>query len=80
MALAPFSRATDISTAVPRSLKEPVGFLPSTLRNNSTPILRPSLRLLISGVALSRKVINSACCVIGNNGKYLSRLGGDWRK
>ncbi len=53
---APSSIAFATATAIPRSLKLPVGFIPSNLKCSSTPRSSPSLRERTSGVPPSPSV------------------------
>ena len=51
IARAPSSSALATATTMPRSLNEPVGFMPSTFRwSSGMPIERPRLRAWTSGV------------------------------
>ena len=77
---APASMAFETATTMPRSLNEPVGFRPSSLRwSRGTPILAPRRRASISGVNPSPSVSCGVASVIGRNARYrstsLGRIG-----
>jgi hypothetical protein len=54
-ALAPAATAAVIAMVIPRSLKEPVGFIPSTFRYTSEPVSSESARARTSGRAAPRR-------------------------
>jgi len=61
----PSSTALVIAIVIPRSLKEPVGLAPSTLRNTSHPVRRDSSGAGSSGVAPSWSVITGVLSLTG---------------
>ena len=66
MAWAPASRALATATTMPRSLNEPVGLLPSSLRYSSgQPMARPSVRAWSSGVPPSPRLSGGVASVSG---------------
>jgi len=68
MALAPASAAFATATTMPRSLNEPVGFWPSTLRYRSpSPSADPRRRACTSGVKPSPSVSGGVASVTGRN-------------
>src|SRR5882757_5146900 len=71
-ALAPSSAALEIATVMPRSLNEPVGLAPSTLRYTSQSVLRERPGAGSSGVPPSNKVITGVALVTGNRDRYAS--------
>ena len=54
---------------MPRSLNEPVGFAPSTLRYTSHPVRSESVAAGSNGVAPSRKVITGVAASTGNRSR-----------
>jgi hypothetical protein len=73
-AFCPSLTALEIATVIPRSLKEPVGFDPSTLRNISRFVLRKDLKLsaLTSGVLPSCNEITADLSMAGRYSRYRS--------
>jgi hypothetical protein len=65
-AFAPSSTALVIAIVMPRSLNEPVGLAPSTLRNTSQPVRRDSSGAGNSGVAPSWSVTTGVSSLTGN--------------
>ena len=67
MALVPSSNALAIATTIPRSLNEPVGLQPSSLKYNSEqPNSRPRRLDLTNGVSPSPMVIRGVELVTGS--------------
>ena len=67
-ALAPASTAFATATTMPRSLNEPVGFWPSTLRYRfGAPIAAPRRAACTSGVSPSPRVSGGVASVTGRN-------------
>jgi hypothetical protein len=75
-ARAPPSTALEIAMVMPRSLKDPVGFMPSYFRYRSIPgaIFFASRAARISGVLPSPSVITGVCAVTGRNFRYSSMI------
>ena len=75
-ALAPASTALEMASVIPRSLNEPVGLAPSTLRYRSMQGVtsRASRSARISGVLPSFRVITGVCSVTGRNFRYSSLI------
>src|SRR5918998_1251786 len=68
-ALAPDSTALDTATVMPRSLNEPVGLPPSTLRYTSQPVRWDSSGAGSSGVLPSNRVITGVVGVTGSRSR-----------
>ena len=66
---APSSIALATATAIPRSLKLPVGFIPSNLKWSRTPSLGPSVRERISGVSPSPRVSSGVAGPTGSRSR-----------
>ena len=62
-ALAPSSAALEIAIVMPRSLNEPVGLAPSTLRCTSQPVSSERCPAADSGVPPSRSVTTGVASV-----------------
>ena len=76
-ARAPASTALATATTIPRSLNEPVGFWPSTLRYRfGAPMAAPRRSACTSGVAPSPRVSAGVASVIGRNLRYRSMSRG----
>jgi hypothetical protein len=71
-ARAPSSLALVMAMVMPRSLKEPVGLAPSTLRYTSQPTRAESSWASTSGVPPSPRVTTSAPGVTGSRPRYSS--------
>ncbi len=70
IAVAPASIALATATTMPRSLNEPVRFMPSSLRCRfGTPMAAPSRVAWTSGVAPSPRVIEGVAAVIGRKAR-----------
>ena len=69
-ALAPSSLALVMAMVIPRSLKEPVGFMPSNFSHTAEPVSSESARARISGVPPSPMVTTSVCSVTGSRSLY----------
>ena len=65
-AFAPSSTALLMAIVMPRSLKDPVGLAPSTLRNTSQPVRRDSSGAGSSGVAPSWRVTTGVPALTGS--------------
>ena len=61
-----------IATVMPRSLNDPVGFPPSTLRYTSQPVRADRTGAGSSGVPPSRRVITGVASVTGSQSRYSS--------
>src|ERR1700728_3611510 len=59
-----------IAIVMPRSLNEPVGFAPSTLRYTSHPVRAESTGAGSSGVPPSWRVITGSPAVTGSRSRY----------
>ena len=70
--LAPSSAAFEIETVMPRSLNDPVGFAPSTLRNTSAPICSDKRTASMSGVLPSHSDTTGVRSVTGRRARYAS--------
>src|SRR5437868_14468298 len=71
-ALAPSSAALLIAIVIPRSLHEPVGFAPSTLRYTSQPVNCDTRFAGTSGVPPSSRVTTGVAAVTGRRSRYSS--------
>ena len=70
MARVPSSKALAMATTMPRSLNEPVGLQPSSLKYSSEqPNSRPKRLDLTSGVSPSPMVIMGVALVIGSRSR-----------
>ena len=69
-ALAPAPAAMLMATVMPRSLNEPVGLAPSTLRYTSQPVRADSTGAGSSGVPPSRRVMTGVASVTGRRSWY----------
>ena len=69
-ALAPLPAAMLMATVMPRSLNEPVGFAPSTLRYTSQPVRADRTGAGSSGVPPSRRLITGVASVTGSRSRY----------
>lgn len=77
-ALAPSSLARVIAIVMPRSLKEPVGLAPSTLRCTSQPVRSESTWAGTRGVPPSRRVTTSVVSLTGSRSRYSSMIPRHW--
>lgn len=77
-ACAPSSLALLIAMVIPRSLKDPVGFAPSTLRWTSQPVRSESTCAGTRGVPPSRSVITGVASVTGRRSRYSSMMPRHW--
>ena len=69
-ARAPSSTAFEIAMTMPRSLNEPVGFMPSYFTKRfGTPIRLPNRSRWISGVLPSPSVMSGVASVTGRNSR-----------
>ena len=68
-ALAPASTALEMATVMPRSLNEPVGLAPSTLRYTSAPTRADSSGAGSSGVPPSCRVTTGVRSETGNRSR-----------
>src|SRR5674536_130919 len=66
----PSSTALENATVIPRSLKDPVGLAPSTLRWTSQSVSDDRCGAGTSGVPPSRKVMIGVCSVTGSRCRY----------
>ena len=73
-ALAPSSLAAVIAMVMPRSLKDPVGLAPSTLRWTSQPVRSESTCAGTSGVPPSRSVTTGVAAATGSRSRYSSMM------
>src|SRR3977135_1854694 len=71
-ALAPDSTALEIATVMPRSLKDPVGLAPSTLRSTRAPTRSDRRGAGRSGVPPSANVTTGGSALTGRNSRYSS--------
>ncbi len=78
-ARAPSSFARLMAIVIPRSLKEPVGLAPSTLRWTSQPVRSESTCAGTSGVPPSRRVTTGVFSVTGSRSRYSSMTPRHWR-
>ncbi len=69
IALLPASTALETAIVMPRSLKEPVGLAPSTLRYTSQPSRAESTGAGSSGVFPSCRVTTGVASVTGNRSR-----------
>ena len=69
-ALAPAPAATLMATVMPRSLNDPVGLPPSTLRYTSQPVRADSTGAGSSGVPPSRRLTTGVSSVTGSRSRY----------
>src|SRR5579875_944281 len=67
---APRPAARLMATVMPRSLNEPVGLPPSTLRNTSQPVRSDSTGAGSSGVPPSLSVITGVSAATGSRSRY----------
>src|SRR4051812_13042639 len=75
---APFAR--DTASVIPRSLKLPVGFAPSSLRSTRAPTRSDITGASTSGVEPSFRVTTGSPRASDNRSRYRSiRGGGTWR-
>src|SRR3546814_11762945 len=72
-AFAPCSTARDSATVMPRSLNEPVGFIPSYLPHTSVPVRRDSAGAGRSGVPPSPRVTTVEASVPPRRSAYPRR-------
>ena len=77
-ALAPASTAAVMAMVMPRSLKEPVGFIPSTFRYTSEPVSSERALARTSGVPPSPRVMISVCSVTGSRSAYSRMTPRHW--
>src|SRR3954452_6473261 len=77
---APSSTALVMAIVMPRSLKEPVGFAPSTLRWTSSPSSSERRGAAINGVLPSSSVITGVASVTGRCSRYASMSPGQGRR
>ncbi len=68
-ACAPSSTALVMAIVMPRSLNDPVGLAPSTLRNTSQPVRRDSSGAGTSGVAPSCSVTTGVVALTGSRSR-----------
>ena len=71
-ALAPSSTAIEMAIVMPRSLKLPVGFAPSTLSHTSAPTRSDSRGAGTRGVPPSSRVTTGVLSVMGKKSRYSS--------
>src|ERR671913_47210 len=72
-ALAPCSMARETATVMPRSLKDPVGFMPSYLTHTSVPVRRERAGAGRSGVPPSPRVTTVEASVTPRRSPYSRR-------
>ena len=72
-ALAPCSTARESATVMPRSLNDPVGFMPSNLTQTSVPVRRDSAGAGSSGVPPSPSVTTVEASVTPSRSAYSRR-------
>src|SRR3954470_18669153 len=72
IAFDPSSTALDTAIVMPRSLKDPVGLAPSTLRWTSAPVRSESTGAGTSGVLPSCRVTTGVASVTGRRSRYAS--------
>ena len=77
-AFAPSSLARVMAMVMPRSLKDPVGLAPSTLRWTSQPVRSESTCAGTSGVPPSRSVTTGVVSVTGSRSRYSSMIPRHW--
>ena len=68
--LAPSSTPLEMAIVIPRSLNDPVGLRPSTLRSTRTPTRSEIVGASSNGVAPSSNVITGVASVTGSNDRY----------
>src|SRR6187431_2472751 len=73
IAFAPCSMARDTATVMPRSLKDPVGFMPSNLTQTSVPVRRDSAGAGSNGVPPSPSVMTVEVSVTPSRSAYSRR-------
>ena len=61
---------------MPRSLKEPVGFCPSSFNSTRAPTRAERRGASSSGVSPSRSVTTGVSLVTGSNARYVSMIPG----
>ena len=71
-AFAPSSAAFEIAMVIPRSLNEPVGFVPSNFNQISFPRIFERLLASTRGVPPSRRVITGVFDETGRRSRYSS--------
>ena len=71
-ALAPSSTALEMATVMPRSLNEPVGLAPSTLRCTSQPVSSDRWPARTSGVPPSPRLTTGVAGPTGSRSPYSS--------
>src|SRR5690606_34767140 len=72
IAFAPASTALETASVIPRSLNDPVGLAPSTLRYTSQPVRSASSGAGTSGVLPSYSVMIGVVSVTGSRSRYAS--------
>ena len=77
-ALAPEATAAVMAMVMPRSLKEPVGFMPSTLRYTVDPVSSESFCAWTSGVPPSPRVMTFVASVTGKRSAYSRMTPRHW--
>jgi hypothetical protein len=77
-AFAPEATAAVMAMVMPRSLKEPVGFMPSTFRYTSEPVSSESFCACTSGVPPSPRVITLVDSVTGRRSAYSRMTPRHW--
>ena len=77
-ARAPSSAAFEIAIVIPRSLKEPVGFAPSTFNQTSLSNISERMQAATSGVPPSSKVTTGVFLETGRRSRYSSITPRHW--
>ena len=77
-ACAPSALATEMAVVMPRSLKEPVGLLPSTFSHTSPPVTEQSHSDRTSGVPPSPSVTAGVPSGISSRSRYSSMTPRHW--
>src|ERR1700742_4413101 len=77
-AFAPRSTALDTAIVMTRSLKEPVGFMPSNLTQTLAPVRRERASAAISGVPPSPRVTMGVASEMSNRSAYSRRTPRHW--
>jgi hypothetical protein len=78
-ALAPASTAFEMAMVIPRSLKDPVGFIPSYLTQTLAPVRAESAAAGISGVPPSPSVMTGVASVMFSRSAYSFNTPRHWR-
>ena len=72
-AFAPCSTAFEMAIVMPRSLKDPVGFMPSNLTQTCAPVRAESASAAMSGVPPSPSVTIGVASLMSSRSEYSRR-------